>query len=140
MQIEFSRGHHTAKALETGFGRLAAMKAPQQFFAPRRAVPNVHFVFNDCGGTVPQCIDDPAPVGVAAMPTGLHQRAVGHRSGCRVSIRSRFRSLHSYGHGPGNSLPVPHDHFRQLQANMAQRRLENGKALRLWTLDFRLET
>ena len=56
---------------KSGYGRGGPLK---------RNRSDINFLLHHGCGTISQRIDDPPPIRVASVPTGLHQRAVGHGS------------------------------------------------------------
>ena len=59
-----------------------------------------HRLLHDPGRAVPQRIDDPSPIGIAPMPTGFHQRAIGNRPRRGIRISKTLCAVDSHGHKP----------------------------------------
>ena len=127
MEVKFFRGDRGAERLEGGLGRLAALEAPEDLAAAGRAVADVHLLLDDRRGAVAHGSDDAAPVGVAAVPTGLDERAVRHGPRRGIGIGEGLRAVDPHGDEPRDAFAIAHDHLGQLQADVAQGGLEKSE-------------
>src|SRR2546428_4807999 len=115
VEIKFLRGDGRTKCFEWNFGRLAVLQRIKNFSASRPAVTDIHSVFEHFGRAVAKSIDDAAPVGITAMPTCLHQCAIGDGSCCRIRIRITLSAVDAHSDKARYAFAIAHDHFGEFE-------------------------
>src|SRR5215469_16277614 len=106
MQIKLRFCHGGTELLKSRFSRLAAFQAPKNLSISGCAVANIDLLFDYCGWAVPERVNDPAPIGLAPVPAGLYQRAVGHRPRRGLGISKGFCPVHAHGNKARDAFAV----------------------------------
>ena len=80
MNIKFRTADDVRELQNRGAGGLAAAKAENDFRLPGTAVTNAHPGFINGRTRVTDRTQDSSPIGIASVPAGLRQRALGNRA------------------------------------------------------------
>src|SRR6185437_8564834 len=125
VEIKFLRRDGGAETFETRARRLAALEAPENLPAFRRAVADVHLLFDDFRGRVSERVNDASPVRVTAVPTRLDQGAVGHGASGSVGVGEGFGSGDADRDETRDAFAVAHDHLRKFEADVVEAGLKS---------------